>query len=62
MRDYNEMTLALLDFEIDKLVFEKEALDNRIARLYELREDMVTKMNEETKKVCCNKMEMFFDD
>ena len=60
MNEYNNTTLAILDYKIDELAYQKKEIEIRIAHLYELRQNLVQKMNEETRHVCCNQKEDVF--
>lgn len=48
---YSATTLAIIDYKIDELVNQKSEIDNRLARLYELRENLVVEIENQNKKV-----------
>ena len=57
MKEYYMQRLALIDMEIDKFVMEKKTIDYHLSTLYELREDLVVKLNldkQDEHKGCCN--------
>jgi len=62
MNNYDYVRLAILDYKIDELSHHKKEVDVRLAKLYELRKELMDKINEDRKHVCCNQREMFFDD
>lgn len=54
MSSYNYTTLAILDYKIDELINQKTEIDNRLTRLYEVREEVVVAIEEDMKSCKCN--------
>ena len=54
MSSYNYTTLAILDYKIDELVNQKTEIDNRLSRLYEVREEVVVAIEEDMTPCKCN--------
>ena len=54
MSSYNYTTLAILDYKIDELINQKTEIDNRLTRLYEVREEVVVAIEEDMKPCKCN--------
>ena len=54
MSSYNYTTLAILDYKIDELVNQKTEIDNRLSRLYEVREEVAVAIEEDMKPCKCN--------
>ena len=48
---YSATTLAIIDYKIDELVNHKSEIDNRLARLYELRENIVVEIANNEKNI-----------
>ena len=54
MSSYNYTTLAILDYKIDELINQKTEIDNRLSRLYEVREEVVVAIEEDMIPCKCN--------